>query len=175
MSPARLVFIDEAAAMTNMTRTPGRAPKGQRLVAACPHGHWQPPTTMISSVRLDGTCAHNELPGATNQQNFLAYVHETLVPTLRPGDSVIMDNLRPHKHADVKAAIEAVGARIDFLPAYSPALNPIEKMWSKAKARLRCLGARTHETLLLAIADAIASVTPSDGAGWFAACGYSSI
>ena len=174
MSPARLVFIDEAAAKTNMTRTRGRAPRGQRLVAACPHGHWQT-TTMISSVRLDGTCAHAELPGATNQQTFLAYVRETLVPTLRPGDIVIMDNLRLHKHADVKAAIEAVGARLDFLPAYSPDLNPIEKMWSKVKARLRRLGARTHEALLLAIADAIASVTPSDVAGWFAACGYSFI
>ena len=93
MSPARLVFIDEAAAKTNMTRTRGRAPRGQRLVAACPHGHWQT-TTMISSVRLDGTCAHAELPGATNQQTFLAYVRETLVPTLRPGDIVIMDNPR---------------------------------------------------------------------------------
>lgn len=174
MSPARLVFIDEAAAKTNMTRTRGRAPRGQRLVAACPHGHWQT-TTMISSVRLDGTCAHAELPGATNQQTFLAYVRETLVPTLRPGDIVIMDNLRLHKHADVKAAIEAVGARLDFLPAYSPDLNPIEKMWSKVKAHLRRLGARTHEALLLAIADAIASVTPSDVAGWFAACGYSFI
>jgi transposase len=174
LNPARLVFIDEAAAKTNMTRMRGRAPKGQRLVAACPHGHWQT-TTMISSVRLDGTCAHAELPGATNQQTFLAYVRETLVPTLRPGDIVIMDNLRLHKHADVKAAIEAVGARLDFLPAYSPDLNPIEKMWSKVKARLRCLGARTHEALLMAIADAIASVTPSDVAGWFAACGYSFI
>lgn len=127
---------------------------------------------MISSVRLDGTCAHRELAGAANQQSFLGYVREVLVPTLRAGDIVVMDNLRLHKHAEVRAAIEAVGARLLFLPPYSPDLNPIEKMWSKVKARLRALAARTHEALRTAITEAIASICPSDAAGWFSSCGY---
>jgi transposase len=154
-----------------MTRLRGRAPRGQRLVAACPHGHWQT-TTMIGAVRLDGTCAHRELAGATNQHSFMAFVVEVLVPMLRPGDIVVMDNLRLHKHPDVRAAIEAAGATLRFLPAYSPDLNPIEKMWSKVKARLRALAARTHEALLTAIADAIALVSAKDASGWFASCGY---
>jgi transposase len=166
-----LVFLDEAAAKTNMTRTRGRAQRGQRLVAACPHGHWQT-TSMLGAVRLDGTCVHRELSGAANQQSFLAFVREVLVPSLRQGDVVVMDNLRLHKSPEVSAAIEAAGASIRFLPAYSPDLNPIEKMWSKVKAKLRALAARTHETLLVAIAEAIATVCASDAAGWFAHCGY---
>ena len=172
MNPRSLVFIDEAAAKTNMARPRGRAPRGLRLVAACPHGHWQT-TTMIGAVRLDGTCVHRELAGATNQRSFLAFVVEVLVPMLRPGDIVVMDNLRLHKHPDVRAAIEAAGASLRFLPAYSPDLNPIEKMWSKVKARLRALAARTHDALLLAIRDAISSVSAQDAAGWFVSCGYS--
>ena len=127
---------------------------------------------MISSVRLDGTCAHRELAGAANQQSFLGYVREVLVSTLCAGDIVVMDNLHLHKNAGVREAIEAAGARLLFLPAYSPDLNPIEKMWSKVKTRLRALGARTQQTLLTAITEAISSICASDDAGWFSSCGY---
>ena len=169
---SRLVFLDESAAKTNMTRLHGRAPRGQRLVASCPHGHWQT-TTMISSVRLDGTSACMTIEGATNAAVFQAYVREILVPTLRAGDLVVLDNLSAHKNETTLALITAAGAQPCFLPAYSPDLNPIEMMWSKVKAFLRAAEARTAPALLAAIAQALASVTASDAQGWFAACGYS--
>ena len=171
---SRLVFIDESAAKTNMTRLRGRAPRGQRLMASCPHGHWQT-TTMISSVRLDGTSACMTIEGATNTEVFQAYVRESLVPTLRSGDIVVLDNLGAHKNEATLALISAVGAQTRFLPAYSPDLNPIELMWSKVKALLRAAEARTESTLLQAIAQALAAVTANDAKGWFAHCGYSLI
>jgi len=157
-----------------MTRLYGRAPRGQRLVASCPHGHWQT-TTMISSVRLDGSSACMTIDGATNTEVFAAYVREILVPTLRAGDIVIMDNLGAHKNAATLALITAVGAQTRFLPAYSPDFNPIEMMWSKVKALLRAAEARTDATLLQAIANALAKVTADDAKNWFAHCGYSFI
>jgi transposase len=130
---------------------------------------------MISSIRLDGTTASMILEGATDTEVFRAYVEQVLVPTLRPGDLVVMDNLRPHKSPETLALITAVGAEVLFLPAYSPDLNPIEKMWSKVKNHLRSLEARTLEELEKAIAAALAQVTPKDAAGWFASCGSSFI
>ena len=174
MAAGRLVFIDEAAAKTNMTRLRGRAPRGQRLVASCPHGHWET-TTMISSVRLDGTSACMTIDGATNTEVFQAYVREILVPTLRPGDIVVLDNLGAHKNEATLALITAAGAQTRFLPAYSPDLNPIEMMWSKEKARLRAAAARSPQALLQAIAQALAAVTADDAKNWFAHCGYSFI
>lgn len=169
-----MVFIDESAAKTNLTRLRGRAPKGKRLVGHAPHGHWRT-TTMISSVRLDGTTACMTIEGATDTAVFQAYVREVLVPSLRPGDIVVMDNLLPHKHAQTLALIAAAGATARFLPAYSPDLNPIEMMWSKVKALLRKAEARTHADLLTAIASALRAVTAENARGWFAACGYSFI
>jgi transposase len=128
---------------------------------------------MISSVRLDGTSACLTIKGPTDTAVFQSYVREVLVPTLRPGDLVVLDNLGAHKNEDTLALITAAGAQVRFLPAYSPDLNPIEMMWSKVKAFLRAAQARTHETLLAAIAKALASVTAADAKGWFAACGYS--
>jgi transposase len=157
-----------------MTRLRGRSPKGERLVCHAPHGHWQT-TTMISSVRLDGTTACMTIEGATNTEVFYAYVREVLVPSLRRGDIVILDNLGAHKNERTIALIEAAGAEARFLPAYSPDLNPIEMMWSKVKALLRKAQARNHPDLLLAIASALNSVTPQDALGWFAACGYNFI
>jgi len=157
-----------------MTRLRGRAPRGQRLVMSAPHGHWQT-TTMISSVRLDGTSACMTIDGATNTEVFHAYVHEILVPSLRPGDIVVMDNLAAHKNEATLALITAAGAQTRFLPAYSPDLNPIEMMWSKVKAFLRAAEARSHQQLLKAIAQALAAVTANDAHGWFAHCGYSFI
>jgi transposase len=157
-----------------MTRLRGRSPKGERLVCHAPHGHWRT-TTMISSVRLDGTSACMTIEGATNTEVFYAYVREVLVPSLRPGDIVIMDNLGAHKNERTIALIEDAGAEVRFLPAYSPDLNPIEMMWSKVKALLRKAQARNHPDLLLAIASALNAVTPQDALGWFAACGYNFI
>ena len=137
-----------------MTRLRGRCPKGQRLRCHAPHGHWRT-TTMISSVRLDGTTACMTIEGATNTEVFQAYVREILVPTLGPGDIVVMDNLGAHKNERTIALIEQVGAQVRFLPAYSPDLNPIEMMWSKVKALLRKTRARTHPDLLVAIASAL--------------------
>lgn len=167
----RLVFLDESGAKTNMTRLYGRSFDGGRLVDATPHGHWCV-TTMLSSIRADGTTAAMTIEGATDAEVFAAYVKEVLVPTLRPGDIVVMDNLAPHKMPAITTALETAGAEVWFLPAYSPDLNPIEKMWSKIKALLRKAKARTEETLLQAIRNALAAVTQSDAIGWFASCGY---
>jgi len=155
-----------------MTRLRGRALRGARVHAAAPCGHWQT-TTMISSLRFDGTTACMTIAGATDTEVFQAYVAKVLVPTLRPGDIVIMDNLAPHKSEPTLALISQAGAAVLFLPAYSPDLNPIEKMWSKLKALLRRAEARTVEDLTAAIGAALAQITDKDALGWFTSCGYS--
>jgi transposase len=169
-----LVFLDESAAKTNMTRLRGRAPRGERVHDSAPAGHWGT-TTMIGSVRLDGTTACMTIEEATDTDIFRAYVQHVLIPTLRPGDVVILDNLSPHKNSETIRLIEQAGAIVRFLPAYSPDLNPIEKMWSKVKEALRSAKARTQAALDDAIARAMASVTPADARGWFVSCGYSII
>ena len=167
-----MIFLDESGAKTNLPRLCGRAPKGRRAHASRPHGHWQT-TTLISSVRLDGTTACMALEGTTDTESFRAYVGAVLVPTLRAGDLVVMDNLSPHKSDPTLALISQVGAAVLFLPAYSPDFNPIEKMWSKVKALLRAVGARTPADLVQAIGQALAQVTAQDALGWFTSCGYS--
>jgi transposase len=167
-----LIFLDESGAKTNLTRLCGRAPKGERVVASTPHGHWKT-TTMMASLRLDGTTACMTLEGATDTESFRAYVEVVLVPTLQPGDLVVMDNLSPHKSDPTLALITQAGAQVLFLPPYSPDLNPIEKMWSKIKALLRAAEARTPADLIQAIGQALARVTAQDALGWFASCGYS--
>jgi len=167
----RFVFLDESGAKTNMTRRYGRSFDGQRLVDATPHGHWCT-TTMLSSIRLDGTTAAMVIEGATDAAVFQAYVRQVLIPTIRPGDIVVMDNLSSHKSVVIADAIEAAGAEVWFLPPYSPDFNPIEKMWSKIKAFLRAIKARMYEALLKAIAAAFKTVTVSDAIGWFESCGY---
>lgn len=157
-----------------MTRLRGRAERGRRLHAHAPCGRWQS-TTMISSIRLDGTTACMTIAGATDTEVFRAYVGEVLCPTLRRGDIVVMDNLGAHKSPATHELIKAAGAEVRFLPAYSPDFNPIEKMWSKVKALLRSAEARTPEELDQAIGAALAKVTPNDARGWFASCGYSII
>ena len=128
---------------------------------------------MISSIRLNGSTACMALEGTTDTESFRAYVSEVLRPTLQPGDIVVMDNLSPHKSDPTLALITSAGAQVLFLPAYSPDLNPIEKMWSKVKSLLRGAEARTPADLLIAIGQALAKVTPQDALGWFASCGYS--
>lgn len=127
---------------------------------------------MISSIRCDGSTACLVIEGATDREVFQEYVRRVLVPTLRAGDCVIMDNLSPHKAPEVETLIRAVGATVRWLPAYSPDLNPIEKMWSKIKELLRSAKARTQEALTVAIGQALKSVTANDALHWFASCGY---
>lgn len=155
-----------------MTRLRGRAPRGERVLASAPCGHWKT-TTMISSIRLDGQTACMTIEGATDTEVFRAYVREVLCPTLRSGDLVVMDNLAPHKSDLTLALIQEAGAEVLFLPAYSPDFNPIEKMWSKIKTLLRSAEARTREELVTAIGNALAKVTAKDALGWFTSCGYS--
>jgi transposase len=171
MDPARLIFIDESCAKTNMTRLYGRAHNGKRVWDSAPHGHWNA-TTMLGSLRLDGSNASMTLNGATDNIAFGVYIQQILAPTLRPGDKVIWDNLSAHRSGVARAAIEAVGAEILPLPPYSPDLNPIEKMWSKVKALLRGAKARTQEELHAAIGCALKAVTAEDAVGWFQSCGY---
>ena len=171
MNLEKLVFIDESGAKTNMTRLYGRAKAGKRAIDKTPSGHWCT-TTMISSMRLDGSTACMVVDGATDKDVFKAYVQHILCPTLKPGDIVIMDNLSAHKNQEVKDLIESVDAEIWFLPPYSPDLNPIEKMWSKIKTILRSLKARTEQALVDAIAKALDAITASDAKGWFESCGY---
>lgn len=167
----RLVFLDESGAKTNMTRLRGRALLGQRLVDTAPHGHWCT-TTMIGAVRLDGRTACMAVDGATDKDVFREYVRRVLVPTLRVGDIVVLDNLSAHKDLQTRNLIEQAGAELRFLPPYSPDLNPIEKMWSKIKTFLRAAKARTEEELYQAIGLALEAVTPQDVEGWFRSCGY---
>ena len=167
-----MIFLDESGAKTNLTRRCGRAPRGQRVHAKTPQGHWNT-TTILGSIRLGGSTACMTIEGAADTEVFHAYVREVLCPTLRPGDVVIMDKLSPHKSEPTLSLITQAGAQVLFLPAYSPDLNPIEKMWSKIKNLLRTAEARTPADLLTAIGHALAQVTPQDALGWFASCGYS--
>ena len=171
MDLEKLVFIDESGAKTNMTRLYGRAMAGQRAADDVPSGHWST-TTMISSMRLDGSTACMVVDGATNKDIFQAYVEHILLPTLESGDIVVLDNLSAHKNKKVRDMIESVGAQLWFLPPYSPDLNPIEKMWSKIKAILRALKVRTEKALINAIAKALDAITVSDAKGWCKSCGY---
>jgi len=154
-----------------MTRLYGRVFGGQRLVDAAPHGHWCS-TTILSSIRLDGSTAAMVIEGATDTSVFQAYVQRILIPSLRPRDIVVMDNLAPHKHPEILRMLEHAGVEVWHLPPYSPDFNPIEKMWSKIKAYLRKAKARTSRALLQAIARALRTISAADAAGWFQHCGY---
>jgi transposase len=171
VDPDKLVFLDESGSQTDMTRTRGRAPRGQRVVAKVPAGHWKIVTT-ISAVRTSGPFAAATIVGATDSDVFRAYIREVLVPQLRSGDVVVMDNLTPHKASGVREAIESVGAQLRYLPPYSPDFNPIENMWSKVKGTLRTLAARSIDSLHEAIGAALSTVTPRDCVGFFRHCGY---
>ena len=171
IDPARLVLLDGSGASTAMDRTYGRAPRGERVDGPVPHGHWKV-VTLTAAVRLGGVGARLAFDGATNAACFETYVGECLVPTLRGGDIVIMDNLSCHKTAEVRRLIRSAGAEVRYLPAYSPDLNPIELMFSKVKGRLRSAAAPTVDGLIGAIGDALRAVTPGDIAGWFDHCGY---
>lgn len=171
LDPERLVFIDETGLNTKMARLRGRCRRGERLRMAVPHGHWRT-TTFVAGLRLGGLDAPMLIDGAMNGDAFLAYLRRVLVPTLRPGDIVVMDNLGCHKSAAVRAEIEAVGAELRLLPPYSPDLNPIEFAFSKLKAHLRKVASRTKHALWSAVAAAIDTFSPAECANLFSATGY---
>lgn len=154
-----------------MTRLRGRCQGGGRLYDAAPAGRWET-TTMIGSIRLDGSVAPMVIEGATDAAVFRAYVKHVLVPTLRKDDIVIMDNLSSHKVVEIESMIREAGAELRYLPPYSPDLNPIEKMWSKVKEFLRSSKARCTEDLYEAVRLALREVTTQDALGWFKSCGY---
>ena len=165
------MFIDESGANTKMTRLYGRSPIGKRLVCRVPHGHYQT-TTMIAAVRLRGPQAPWLFDGAMDGELFLAWVEQGLGPCLEGGDVVIMDNLATHKVAGVRDVIEARGARLEYLPPYSPDFNPIEPMWSKVKQGLKSREPRNARQLDKATRAAFATVTPKDCEGFFLYAGY---
>ncbi len=165
------MFLDETWATTNMARIYGRAPRGARLVAAVPHGHWHT-TTFLCGLRMSGPVAPLVLEGAINGRTFRAYVEQMLAPTLGAGDIVIMDNLGSHKVEGVREAIENRGARLLYLPPYSPDLNPIELAFSKLKRLLRSAAARTVGALWNTIAALLDRFSPAECAACFRHCGY---
>jgi transposase len=165
------VFIDETGATTKMARLRGRSKRGERCRAAVPHGHWKT-TTFTAGLRLDGLSAPMVLDGPMNGAAFRAYVEQVLVPTLRPGDIVIMDNLPAHRVSGIREAIEAAGATRLFLPPYSPEFNPIEQLFAKLKAWLRKVAARTKDALWHAITEALDIFTPAELTNYFRNSGY---
>lgn len=171
LDPAKLVFIDETWASTNMARLYGRAPEGERLRVGIPHGHWKR-TTFIAGLRLSGITAAGVLDGSLDGEIFLDYVSRILVPTLSPGDVVIMDNLSSHKGDAIRQTIEAAGAKLAFLPPYSPDFNPIENAFSKLKALLRKAAERTVSGLWNTIGSILDVFTPQECANYFKAAGY---
>jgi transposase len=173
VAAGRLIFIDETWAKTNMTRLHGRCPRGERLVAKVPHGHWKT-LTFVAGLRCDGVVAPCVFDGPINAESFLAWVVQFLAPTLKPGDIVVMDNLSSHKNIGVRAAIKAAGAKLFFLPPYSPDLNPIEKAFSKLKTLLRKENARTFEQVEKCIAALLKTITPDECVNYFKAAGYAS-
>lgn len=154
-----------------MTRLRGRAPRGRRLVDKTPHGHWKT-STLISALGVGGVVASMVVDGAVNRRVFDVFVERVLLPRLRPGDVVVMDNLSSHKGDRARLLIESAGADVEFLPPYSPDLNPIEMVFSKIKQLLRSLACRTRDELWDRLKPVLEAVTPTDAANCFAHCGY---
>ena len=173
LDPTKLVFVDETGANTKMVRVYGRCRRGQRLVCKTPWGHWKT-TTFTCGLRCDGLVAPWVLEGPMTGDAFLIYVEKVLVPTLSPGDTVVIDNLSSHKVAGVREAIEAVGARLIYLPPYSPDLNPIELAFAKFKNGLRKAAERTVDDLWRRIAVLIHDFSPQECQNYFCHDGYAS-
>jgi len=170
LDPRRLVFIDETWASTNMTRRYGRGPRGERLVAAAPFGHWKT-TTFLAALREEGLTAPLVIDGPLDGAIFLAWARQQLAPTLRAGDVVVLDNLACHKVAGVREAIEAAGATLAYLPPYSPDLNPIEQVFAKVKSILRKEGRRTVEGLWSLLGWVVDRFDPDECRNYFRHCG----
>lgn len=155
-----------------MTRLRGRAPRGQRLIDKTPHGHWKT-TSLIAALGIAGVRCSTVVDSAVNRDVFEAFVEQVLAPELRPGDVVVMDNLSSHKGEKIRRLIEDRGASLEFLPPYSPDLNPIEMVFAKIKQLLRSLGCRTRDALWTAMQSVLDAITPSDALNCFRHCGYS--
>jgi transposase len=171
MDPAKLVFIDETWAKTNMTRIRGRAPVGERLIAKIPHGHWKT-TTLIAALDHKGMRCASMVDGPINRDVFESFVERVLIPSLGAGDVVVMDNLSSHKGPRVAELVESVGARVLYLPPYSPDLSPIENAFSKIKGLMRSAAHRTREGLWSDMQRMLDQITPQDSRGFFKHCGY---
>jgi transposase len=171
IDPCRFVFIDETWAKTNMAPLRGWAPRGQRLHAKVPHRRWKT-MTFLAALRHDRIDAPWLIDGPINGERFRLYVEKVLVPSLRPGDIVILDNLGSHKGSAVRRAIRSVGARLFFLPKYSPDLNPIEQLFGKLKHLLRKAGERSVDAVCNAIGQILATITPQECRNYFAQAGY---
>jgi transposase len=172
--PKKLVFIDETWIKTNMAPLRGWGPKGKRLRAYAPHGHWQT-MTFIGALRLDRLTAPCVFDGPINGECFKAYIQQLLAPLLKPGDIVVLDNLGSHKGKAVRKAIKTAGARLLFLPPYSPDLNPIEQAFSKVKHWMRCAQKRTIEDACDYIGALVSTITPSECQNYFKSDGYASV
>lgn len=173
LNPGRLLFIDETGTSTKMTRLRGRAPRGERLVGKVPYGHWKT-TTFVAALRSTALTAPCVIDGPMNGNAFLAYVEQILVPTLRPGDIVVLDNLGAHKVPGVRETIEAAGAILMYLPPYSPDFNPIEQLFAKLKALLRKAAERSVDALWDRIGSLLGAFTPDECANYFRNSGYAS-
>ncbi len=171
LDPGRLVFLDETGAKTNMARTHGYAPRGERLVGSAPYARWRT-TTFVGALRAGGFIAPLAVDGALNGELFRAYVEQQLAPALRPGDVLVLDNLSCHLAAGVREAVERAGARLLYLPAYSPDLNPIELAFSKLKRLLRQAAERTVEGLWSALGRLLDRFSAEECRGYFRHCGY---
>jgi transposase len=174
LDPSRLVFIDETWAKTNLTRTHGRCARGQRLLAKVPHGHWRT-LTFLAALRCDRIDAPCVVDGPINGRSFLAYVEQVLAPTLSQGDIVIMDNLGSHKGQAVRRVIRAAGAKLFFLPPYSPDLNPIEQAFAKLKTLLRKADERTIQSTWRRIGTLLDAFSPAECANYLINAGYASM
>lgn len=171
LNVSRLVFVDECGTHTSMTRRYARAPKGERAYGSVPRNRGKN-TTLIASMTIGGMGEAMAVEGSTTGEVFETYVEHFLAPTLEEGQVVIWDNLGAHKGAKVRELIEAKGAEVLFLPAYSPDFNPIEEAFSKIKTLLKKAAARTREALVEAMGEALFVVTSQDARGWFTHCGY---
>lgn len=166
-----VVILDESHATTQFTRLRGRCPRHERLKASVPHGHWKT-LTMLAAITIEGVRAAASIDAATDSEIFIVFIRDVLIPTLRPGMVVVMDNLPAHRIAAIRKLIEQAQCRLVYLPPYSPDLSPIENIWSKVKQLLRSAGARVVPALGDAITATLASITPGDCYNCFEACGY---
>jgi transposase len=172
LDPEKLKFVDETWASTNLARKNGRSPKGERLVGTVPHGHWKT-TTFVAALGACGMIAPMVVDGAMTSDLFIAYIEQVLVPTLKPGDVVVMDNLPAHKRSTVEEALKRVRCRLLYLPPYSPDLNPIELAFSKLKSMLRKAGKRTVDGLWEFLGQALDAFSPQECLNYMRHCGYS--
>jgi transposase len=171
VDPATVVFLDETSTQTVMTRARGRAPRGMRVVGAVPRNHG-PNVSCLAALTPAGVCAPLVIEGAVSGAVFVPWVRDWLLPSLAPGTSIVLDNLSVHRNAAVRAAVEAAGCRLRYLPAYSPDVNPIDLAFAKLKTHLRGVAARAYEPLLDAIGEGLDRITAADSAAFYRHCGY---